>query len=157
MDEQSIPDPELDNDPVLDDDMSDVATPDEMAEMPLIDLTDADDLNAIDELADPEVLSYPGAAEDNPDRWQEDPLVNEEPLAGDPGTLSDQTLRDETAEDRFAAGNSQIPPEVPTLGEAAGDVDFDDPTAADEEDGSDDPAHLGGAPLAGFNPGDPEL
>ncbi|MET4060376.1 hypothetical protein ABIB35_001921 [Arthrobacter sp. UYP6] len=151
MDEQSIPDPELGDDPVLAD-VADVVTPDEVSEIPLNDLTDADDLSSVDEFLDPEGLGYPGAAEDNPERWQEDPLVNEEPLMGEPGTLSDQTLRDETAEERYEAGDSQIPPEVPTIGEAANDVDFDDPTAADEEDASDDPAHLGGDPLADFDP-----
>ncbi|WP_461169947.1 hypothetical protein [Arthrobacter sp. Z1-15] len=157
MDEQSIPDPELGSDPALADDIADVATPDEVADVPLEDLTDADDLSNVDELIDPEDLNYPGAAEDNPDRWQEDPLVKEDPLLNEPGVLSDQTLRDETAEERFEDGQSQVPPEVPTIGEAASDVDFDDPVAADEEDGSDDPAHLGGDPLADFSPEDNEL
>lgn len=157
MDEQSIPDPELGTDPAVADDIADVVTPDEVAEVPLEDLTDADDLSNTDEMIDPEDLSYPGAAEDNPDRWQDDPLVNEEPLSDEPGALSDQTLRDETAEERFEEGDSQIPPEVPSIGEAALDVDFDDPTSADEEDASDDPAHLGGDPLADFDPEDREL
>lgn len=157
MTEQSIPDPELGDDPVLADDIADVVTPDEVSEVPLSDLTDVDDLSNADELIDPEDLSYPGAAEDNPDRWQEDPLVNEEPLMGEPGTLSDQTLRDETERERYEAGDSQIPPEVPTIGEAASDVDFDDPISADEEDASDDPAHLGGNPLADFDPEEREL
>ncbi|WP_104162003.1 hypothetical protein [Arthrobacter sp. ZGTC212] len=157
MDEQSIPDPELGDDPVLADDIADVVTPDEVAEVPLTDMVDADDLSATDEFVDPEALSYPGAAEDNPDRWQEDPLLAGEPLANEPGLLSDQTLRDETAEERYEEGASQIPPEVPTIGEAAADVDFDDPVATDEQDGSDDPAHLGGDPLADFDSEEREL
>ncbi|MDN3483685.1 hypothetical protein QMA10_17395 [Arthrobacter sp. APC 3897] len=157
MDEQSIPDPELGDDPVLADDVADVVTPDEVSEVPLSDLTDADDLSSVKEFLDPEDLGYPGAAEDNPDRWQEDPLVNEEPLMGEPGELSDQTLRDGTAEERYEEGVSQVPPDVPTIGEAASDVDFDDPVAADEQDGSDDPAHLGGDPLADFDSEEREL
>ena len=160
MDKQSIPDPEPGSESDLSDlsdDFADVVTPDEVAEVPLEDLADADDLSNVDEITDPEDLSYPGAAEENPDRWQEDPLVNGEPLMNEPGTLSDQTLRDETAEERYEDGDSQVPPEVPTIGEAALDVDFDDPTAADEEDASDDPAHLGGDPLADFDPEDREL
>ncbi|WP_104104813.1 hypothetical protein [Arthrobacter sp. 08Y14] len=157
MDEQSIPDPELGDDPVLADDIADVVTPDEVAEVPLSDMVDADDLSATDEFVDPEALSYPGAAEDNPDRWQEDPLLSGEASVDDPGMLSDQTLRDETAEERYEEGVSQIPPEVPTIGEAAADVDFDDPVATDEQDGSDDPAHLGGDPLADFDSEEREL
>ncbi|MBP3037616.1 hypothetical protein J2M53_15325 [Arthrobacter sp. zg-ZUI100] len=168
MDEQSIPDPELGDDPVLADGIADVATPDEVADVPLHDLMDADDLSNTDEIVDPadlpntgEVLdpadlSYPGAAEDNPENWREDPLIDEEPL-NEPGMLSDQTLREETAEERFEDGDAQVPPEVPTIGEAALDVDFDDPASADEEDASDDPAHLGGDPLAAFDPEDREL
>lgn len=168
MDEQHIPDPELNDEPDLADGLADVATPDEVPDFPLRDRTDADDLSTIDEildpadlpdddeLVDPADLSYPGAAEDNPDRWREDPLINEDAPLTDPGTLSDQQLRDETAEERFDDGDSQVPPEVPTIGEAALDVDFDDPTSADEEDGSDDPAHLGGDPLADFDPEDRE-
>ncbi|MCC9205942.1 hypothetical protein [Arthrobacter sp. zg-Y769] len=148
MTEQSIPDPELGDDPVLADDVAAVATPDELT------VVSEDELLEQDELVDAEDLTYPGAAEDNPDNWQEDPLIREEAPLNEPGELSDQTLRDDTAEERFLNGDTQIPPEAPTIGEAANDVDFGDPMAGEEEDASDDPAHRGGDPLAGFNPDD---
>ncbi|WP_026532217.1 hypothetical protein [Arthrobacter sp. H41] len=93
---------------------------------------------------------YPEAAENNPDRWQEDPLLQDEPSvapAGEEGTLSDQTLREETAESRYEQGEEQIPPDEPMLGEAAGDVDFG-MMEEDDVDASDDPANRGGAPLS---------
>ena len=153
MSEQSIPDPELGDDPVLADDVAQVVTPDEVS------VVSEEDLLTQDELTDAEDLSYPGAAEDNPDNWREDPLVNEEapgeteePLLDEPGLLSDQTLRDDTADTRYLEGDTQIPPETPTIGQAADDVDFGDPAVGDEEDASDDPAHRGGDPLADFDP-----
>ncbi|MCC3276331.1 MULTISPECIES: hypothetical protein [unclassified Arthrobacter] len=146
MSEQSIPDPELGDDPVLADDVAAVATPDELS------VVSEDELLEQDELVDAEDLTYPGAAEDNPDNWQEDPLIRGEEPLNEPGELSDQTLRDETAEERFLTGADQVPPEEPTIGEAANDVDFGDPTVGDEEDASDDPSHRGGDPLADFNP-----
>ena len=144
MSEQSsIPDPELGDDPVLADDVAAVATPDELT------VVSEDELLKQDELVDAEDLTYPGAAEDNPDNWQEDPLVREEAPLDEPGELSDQTLRDETAGERFLDGDDQVPPEEPTIGEAANDVDFGDP---DADDASDDPAHRGGASLEDFDP-----
>ncbi|KAD3456048.1 hypothetical protein GD627_15205 [Arthrobacter yangruifuii] len=148
MTEQSIPDPELGDDPVLADDVAAVATPDELT------VVSEDELLEQDELVDAEDLSYPGAAEDNPDNWQDDPLIREEAPLNEPGELSDQVLRDETAEERFLTGDTQIPPEEPTIGEAANDVDFGDPAVGDDEDASDDPANRGGDPLADFNPED---
>ncbi|MCC3273617.1 hypothetical protein MUK71_01850 [Arthrobacter zhangbolii] len=148
MSEQSIPDPELGDDPVLADDVAAVATPDELT------VVSEDELLEQDQLTDAEDLTYPGAAEDNPDNWQADPLIRGEAPLDEPGALSDQALREETAEERFLDGESQIPPEEPTIGEAASDVDFGDPTVGDEEDASDDPAHLGGNPLADFDPED---
>ncbi len=101
--------------------------------------------------------NYPGAAENNPDRWQEDPLLQGEGVSGEEEDfLSDQTLRDETEEARYEAGDEQIPPEVPTLGEAAADVDFGEMPTGSEADGSDDPAHGGGSPLSEFDPDDLE-
>lgn len=70
--------------------------------------------------------------------------------------LSDQTLRDETAEERYRTGDEQIAPEEPTIGEAAGDVDFGDALDEEEVDGSDDPANAGGHPLSRYNTDDPE-
>ncbi len=91
---------------------------------------------------------YPGAAEDNPDRWQEDPLLQGEGYdEEDDSELTDQILRDETARARWEHGDEQIPPDVPSLGEAADDVDFgigED----DEVDSSDDPSNRGGSPLS---------
>lgn len=80
-----------------------------------------------------------------------DPAETTDP--DDPGVKSDQTLRDETAEERYLSGDEQIPPDEPTIGEAAGDVDFGpmDPSA-DEVDGSDDAANRGGSPLSQFRP-----
>lgn len=100
--------------------------------------------------------SYPGAAEENPDRWQEDPLLQGEVSGEEEDFLSDQTLRDETAEARFEAGDEQTPPYEPTIGEAASDVDFGDPMAAEEVDASDDQANFGGSPLSQFEPEDLE-
>ncbi|WP_026535166.1 hypothetical protein [Arthrobacter sp. H14] len=134
--------------------------------------------------------SYPQAAENDPEHWQQDPLISggaasdvttDEAAEYDGGTadgvtefgatsdtsldnttgsaedeLSDQTLRDETAEERYRTGDEQIAPEEPTIGEAAGDVDFGDALDEEEVDGSDDPANAGGRPLSRYNTGDPE-
>lgn len=101
--------------------------------------------------------SYPGAAENNPDRWQEDPLLQGEAVYGEEEDfLSDQTLRDETAQARYESGDEQVPPDVPTLGEAAADVDFSEMPTGSETDGSNDSAHLGGSPLSQFDPDDLE-
>ncbi|MCC3283246.1 MULTISPECIES: hypothetical protein [Arthrobacter] len=143
--------PDHSDNPALADDLAEVVTPDELS------VVSGEELLDEDELMDAEDLTYPGAAEDNPDAWQDDPLVNEEPLAGQPGEMSDQTLRDETREERYEEGDSQVPPEEPTIGEAARDVDFGDPTADPLDDGSDDPAHAGGDPLSSFNPDDEAL
>lgn len=63
---------------------------------------------------------------------------------------TDQALRDETERARYEAGDVQIPPETPTIGEAAADVDFGDTGAEGELDGSDDASNRGGDPLAKF-------
>ncbi len=114
---------------------------------------------AFDPVLEGQPDSYADAAELNPDRWQEDPLLQDEPgvnesgddengvtAIGEEGVLSDQTLRDETAEARFEHGEEQIPPGEPMLGEAAADVDFG-MMEDDDVDASDDPANRGGSPL----------
>lgn len=91
--------------------------------------------------------SYPGAAENNPDRWQEDPLLQEEAVSGEEEDfLSEQTLRDE------ARGTADLP----TIGEAAADVDFGEVPSGEEADSSDDQANFGGSPLSQFDPDDLE-
>jgi hypothetical protein len=90
---------------------------------------------------------YPGAAENNPDRWQEDPLLQAEAVSGEEEDfLSEQTLRDET----------QGTTDVPTMGEAAADVDFGEVPTGEEADASDDQANFGGSPLSQFDPDDLE-
>ena len=101
--------------------------------------------------------SYPGAAENNPDRWQEDPLLQDEAVSGEEEDfLSEQTLRDETARARYEAGDEQVPPDAPTLGEAAADVDSGEVPTGLEADGSDDEENFGGSPLSEFEPEDLE-
>jgi hypothetical protein len=101
--------------------------------------------------------NYPGAAENNPDRWQEDPLLQDEAVSGEEEDfLSDQTLRDETAEARYEAGDEQVPPGTPTLGEAVADVDFGENPGGAEAEGSDDTENFGGSPLSEFDPDDLE-
>ena len=118
---------------------------------------------AFDPVLDGRPDSYEGAAEVDPDHWQEDPLLQDEPgvtgaaadengvaVVGEEGVLSDQTLRAETAEARYEHGDEQYPPEEPMLGEAAADVDFG-MMEDDEVDASDDPANRGGSPLSAID------
>ena len=123
---------------------------------------------AFDPVLEGQPDTYEGAAENNPDRWQEDPLLQDEPgvtesgddendfdengvsAIGEEGYLSDQTLREETAEARYEHGDEQYPPEEPMLGEAAADVDFG-MMEDDEVDASDDPANRGGSPLSAMD------
>lgn len=95
----------------------------------------------LDPVAEGQPDSYPGAAEDNPDQWRNDPLLQEEPAetATEEDIMSEQALRD--------GADGAIAPDVPTLGEAVADVDFEDPADESEIDASDDSAHLGGSPL----------
>jgi hypothetical protein len=109
---------------------------------------------ALDPVKDGQPDSYPTAAENNPDNWQQDPLLQDEPGAGAGLEESDQSLRDETEEARFREGEEQVPPEEPTIGEAAADVDFGDPMSDEEVDSSDDGANFGGSPLSQFEPED---
>ncbi|KQO01517.1 hypothetical protein ASF21_07740 [Arthrobacter sp. Leaf234] len=114
---------------------------------------------AFDPVLEGQPDAYQDAAELNPDRWQEDPLLQDEPGVtesgadengvagvGEEGALSDQTLREGTAEARYEHGDEQYPPEEPMLGEAAADVDFG-MMEDDDVDASDDPANRGGSPL----------
>jgi hypothetical protein len=123
---------------------------------------------AFDPVLEGQPDDYPDAAENNPDRWQDDPLLQDEPSAiesgadendfdengvsaiGEEGYLSDQTLREETAEARYRHGDEQYPPEEPMLGEASADVDFG-MMEDDEVDASDDPANRGGSPLSAMD------
>ncbi|WP_394249158.1 hypothetical protein [Arthrobacter pityocampae] len=130
-------------------------------------LNDALAPEAFDPVLEGRPDSYEGAAEVDPDRWQEDPLLQDEPgvtgvadengvpVIGEEGVLSDQTLRAETAEARYEHGDEQYPTEEPMLGEAAADVDFG-MMEDDEVDASDDPANRGGSPLSAIDEADTE-
>ncbi|WP_309070143.1 hypothetical protein [Arthrobacter sp.] len=112
---------------------------------------------ALDPVKDGQPDDYPSAAEVDPDNWEQDPLLQDEPGVGGPGLeTSDQSLRDETEDVRFSDGDEQVPPEEPTIGEAAADVDFGDPMSEEEADASDDSANFGGSPLSQFDPEDLE-
>lgn len=142
MTEQNLPDDELEvvdeNDVLLDE------TPGAAASLELDPVTGEPD-------------SYPGAAENNPDRWQEDPLLQDEAVSGEEEDfLSDQALRDETAQARYEAGDEQVPPDSPTLGQAVADVDFGENPTGPEAEGSDDAENFGGSPLSEFDPDDLE-
>lgn len=125
------------------------------------------DPESLDPVLDGRPDSYSGAAENDPDHWQEDPLLQDEPgvnesvaeedgvpVVGEEGEQSDQQLRAETAEARYEDGEEQIPPEEPGVGEAAADVDFG-MMEDDESDGSDDPANRGGSSLSAMDEPDP--
>lgn len=142
MTEQNVPDDELEV--VQEDDVLLDGTPGGASSLEL------DPVNG-------EPDSYPGAAENNPDRWQEDPLLQDEAVSGEEQDfLSDQTLRDESAEARYRSGDEQVPPDAPTLGEAAADVDFGENPTGLEADASDDEENFGGSPLSEFEPDDLE-
>ncbi|TLM73586.1 hypothetical protein [Pseudarthrobacter sp. NamB4] len=101
--------------------------------------------------------SYPGAAENNPDRWQEDPLLQDEAVSGEEEDfLSDQAFRDASPQARQEAGGPQDAPLTPTLGEAVADVDFGENPTGPEAEGSDDTENFGGSPLSEFDPDDLE-
>lgn len=100
--------------------------------------------------------SYPGAAENNPDRWQEDPLLQDEAVSGEEEDfISDQTFRDESVQSRSEAEGQGVPV-TPTLGEAVADVDFGEEPTGVEADASDDEENFGGSPLSEFEPDDLE-
>lgn len=111
---------------------------------------------ALDPVRDGQPDDYPTAAENDPENWRQDPLLQDEPGVGADIEESDQSLRDETEEERFREGEEQIPPEEPTIGEAAADVDFGDAASDAEVDASDDGANFGGSPLSQFDPEDLE-
>jgi hypothetical protein len=100
--------------------------------------------------------TYPGAAENNPDRWQEDPLIQDEAVSGEEEDfISEQTFRDESAQSRSEA-EGQAASATPTLGEAVADVDFGEEPTGLEADASDDEENFGGSPLSEFEPDDLE-
>ncbi len=113
---------------------------------------DSRDAERLDPLKGNSPDDYPGAAENNPDNWRQDPLLQEEPGADSENTdvESDQALWDETEEERYRKGDEQVPPEEPTIGEAAADVDFGDPMDEDDVDASNDSTNFGGSPLSQF-------
>jgi hypothetical protein len=129
MTEQNLPDDELEvveeNDVLLDE------TPGAASSFELDPVTGGEPDN------------YPGAAENNPDRWQEDPLLQDEVSGEEEDFLSDQALRDDMKA-------------TPTLGEAIADVDFGENPAGAEAEGSDDTENFGGSPLSEFDPDDLE-
>lgn len=101
--------------------------------------------------------TYEGAAEVDPDNWREDPLIegaeadvqDERTDPAHPVVPSEQELRDETAQARYEAGDEQVPPEEPRMGEAIADLDVpEDPAFEDEIDSSNDSFHGGGDPLS---------
>ncbi|GAA1765888.1 hypothetical protein [Kocuria aegyptia] len=102
--------------------------------------------------------TYEGAAEVDPDHWRDDPLIEgaeadvPEDEYADPArpvVPSEQQLRDETAEARFRAGDEQVPPEEPGMGEALADLDVPGNSEfEDEVDSSNDSFHGGGDPLS---------
>lgn len=100
--------------------------------------------------------SYPGAAENNPDRWHEDPLLQDEVVSGEEeDSISDQTFRDQTAQARYESGDLQEGWATPTLAEAFAEADFgEDPTG--DESGDSDTEDFGGSPLSEFEPDDLE-
>ncbi len=105
--------------------------------------------NGLDRLSGSGPDDYPGAAESNPERWRDDPLIEGGEAAPD-GYRSEQYLEDQTDEARYESGEEQIPPDEPTIGEASEDVDFGETPTGDEADGSDDDANFGGSPLGQF-------
>ncbi|MET1087347.1 MAG: hypothetical protein ABWY04_09550 [Arthrobacter sp.] len=139
MTEQNLPDDELDvveeNDVLLDE------NPGAASSLEL------------DPVTNGEPDSYPGAAEDNPDRWQEDPLLQDEVSGEEEDFLGDQTFRDDM---KATADGDELPSATPTLGEAVADVDFGEDPTGREADASDDQENFGGSPLSEFEPDDLE-
>jgi hypothetical protein len=89
----------------------------------------------------------PGTAETNPDRGQEDPLLQDDTVSGEEEDfLSEQTLHDET----------QHATDVPTLEEAVADTDLGEMPTGEEAGDRNDQADLGGSPLSQFDPEDLE-
>ena len=141
MTEQNLPDEGLDI--VQDDDVLLDETPGAASSLEL------DPVNG-------EPDTYPGAAENNPDRWQEDPLIQDEAVSGEEEDfISEQTFRDESAQSRLEA-EGQDASATPTLGEAVADVDFGEEPTGLEADASDDEENFGGSPLSEFEPDDLE-
>lgn len=94
----------------------------------------------------------PDEVDVDPDQLAADP--DEDFPGEDEDFPADQVLRDETEEARYEAGDEQVPPEVPTIGEASADVDFGEDMDDNEADSTDDPLNPGGSPLRQFEPED---
>lgn len=99
---------------------------------------------------------YPGAAENNPDSWQEDPLLLDEVSGEEEDFLSDQILRDDMKATRVGAGDEHVPAATPTRGEEVADVDFGENPAGAAAEGGDDTENAGGSTLGEFDPDDLE-
>lgn len=151
--------------PELDMDTVDPVGPDEPDDLELEDFDpDESDPEVLDEAdMNPEDLAreqltepdnYPSAAENDPENWRRDPLIEGEPGTGQE-SVPEQVLRDETAEERYLTGDEQVGPDEPTIGEAAADLDLDVPLDDDEADASDDPLHDGGRSVRDRSGDDP--
>jgi hypothetical protein len=91
--------------------------------------------------------NYPGTAETNPGRGQEDPLLQDDTVSGEEEDfLSEQALHDET----------QHATDVPTLEEAAAETELGEMPTGEEAEGRNDLADFGGSPLSQFDPEDLE-
>jgi hypothetical protein len=88
-----------------------------------------------------------GTAGTNPDRGQEDPLLQDDTVSGEEEDfLSEQTLHDET----------QHATDVPTLEEAVAHIDLGEMPTGEETGDRNGQADLGGSPLSQFDPEDLE-
>jgi hypothetical protein len=91
--------------------------------------------------------NYPRTAETNPDRGQEDPLLQDDTVSGEEEDfLSEQPLHDQT----------QHATDVPTLEEAVADTEPGEMPTGEEAGDRNDQADLGGSPLSQFDPEDLE-
>lgn len=87
----------------------------------------------------------PDTAETNPDRGQNDPLLQDDTVSGEEEDfLSEQTLHDET----------QHATDVPTLEEAVAHTDLGEMPTREETGDRNDPTDPGGSQLSQFDPED---
>lgn len=90
---------------------------------------------------------YPGTAETNPDRGEDNPLLQDDTVSGEEEDfLSEQTLHDE----------KHHATDVPTLEEAVADTEPGEMPAGEEAGDRNDEADFGGSPLSQFDPEDLE-
>jgi hypothetical protein len=83
--------------------------------------------------------NYPGTAQTNRDRGEDDPLLQDDTVSGEEEDfLSEQTLHDET----------HHATDVPTLEEAVADTEPGEIPTGEEARGRNDQADLGGSPLS---------